>query len=480
MLPMRRAFGWMGVAAVGMLGLMASHSAAESCTDSTTHNLAMYWGQNPWGGRHLEDSANWEQDIEYYCQDDTIDVLMVSFLVDYNLGSLPGLNFANHCNTTFPDTKLHHCPKIGSGIKECQSRGKKVLLSLGGAEGRYGFQSDDQGRGFAQVIWDMFLGGDHKYRPFDDTVLDGVDLDLEHGGPTGVTAFITELRRLYESDSSKKYLVAGAPQCEFPDAQLGKPLEEAWFDMVFVQFYNNWCGLINFDNIWAWNYDKWDALAKRMVNPDVKMYLGAPASPDAGRGYVDMDRLTHIYQNVSSAYQTLGGIMMWDTSNAWQNFNVSGSGSSRNANDEEGEHQPRSGQNFAQAVGAWLHQKRGCSPASGPKYLPNSSKPKPKPTHLHAHPESVSTQPEPETTPTTPSPTQPEQEPSSTFSQLEPSSIHSEPKPSQPSSVAQPAPTPVVSELPPLAPKDLVMPEEPMPEFDESRMMDLDGYEDYM
>ncbi|KAJ1979282.1 Chitinase 2 [Dimargaris xerosporica] len=463
---MRRAFGWMGVAALGVLGLMASHGSAETCKDSTTHNLAMYWGQNPWGGRHLEDSANWEQNIDYYCQDDTIDVLMVSFLVDYNLGSLPGLNFANHCNTTFPNTGLHHCPKIGSGIKKCQSRGKKVLLSLGGAEGRYGFQSDDQGRKFAQVIWDMFLGGDHEYRPFDDAVLDGVDLDLEHGGPTGVTAFITELRRLYKSDSSKKYLVAGAPQCEFPDAQLGQPLEEAWFDMVFIQFYNNWCGLINFDNIWAWNYDKWDALAKRMVNADVKMYLGAPASPDAGRGYVDMNRLTHIYQNVSSTYKTLGGIMMWDTSNAWQNFNVSGTGANRNigASDEDGGNQS-SRQNYAQAVGQWLHQKRECSQTLGPKYLPSSSKPvsEPKSTNMPAQPVSVTAQVEPKPTQAKPKPTPRNQEPSSTASQATSSSIHGEPKPSQSIPAARPTPVPVVSELPSLAPKDSMALKEPMP-----------------
>ncbi|KAJ1911032.1 Chitinase 2, partial [Tieghemiomyces parasiticus] len=39
-------------------------------------NLVMYWGQNSWGGQHLDDPANWEKDIDYYCQDDTVDVII--------------------------------------------------------------------------------------------------------------------------------------------------------------------------------------------------------------------------------------------------------------------------------------------------------------------------------------------------------------------------------------------------------------------
>ncbi|KAJ1659848.1 Chitinase 2 [Dispira simplex] len=323
----------------------AVHVIANENLSQCGHNLAVYWGQNPWGGQHLEDSANWEQNIDYYCHDDSIDTLLVSFLINYNLGGLPELNLANHCNTTYANTKVHHCPDIAKGIKYCQSRGKKVLLSLGGAEGRYGFQDDQGAIKFAQLLWDMFLGGKHDLRPFDDAVLDGIDLDLEHGGPTGVTAFVGELRRLYGQDRNKSYLISAAPQCEFPDSNLGKPLEEAWFDMVFIQFYNNWCGLVNFDNIWAWNYGTWHNLTKRMVNKNTKLYLGAPASTGAGRGYVDFDRLTHIYKNVSSQYDSLGGIMLWDTSNAWQNTHFQG-GNGRT--------------NFANAVGQWLHQQRQC------------------------------------------------------------------------------------------------------------------------
>ncbi|RKP38481.1 glycoside hydrolase superfamily, partial [Dimargaris cristalligena] len=183
-------------------------------------NLVVYWGQNPWGGQHLEDPANWEQNIDYYCQDETVDIIIASFLVNYNLGRIPDTNFANHCNTTFPGTHLHYCASIANGIRYCQRRGKKVLLSLGGAEGSYGFQDDQSAIQFARLLWDMFLGGNHPMRPFGEVVLDGIDLDLEHGGPTGVTAFSRELRRLYQSTRYRKYLLTAAPQCEFPDSNL--------------------------------------------------------------------------------------------------------------------------------------------------------------------------------------------------------------------------------------------------------------------
>lgn len=43
-------------------------------------------------------------------------------------------------------------------IKTCQEKGKIVTLSIGGGTGQVGFTSDTQAIGFAQTIWDMFLG----------------------------------------------------------------------------------------------------------------------------------------------------------------------------------------------------------------------------------------------------------------------------------------------------------------------------------
>ena len=62
---------------------------------------------------------------------------------------------------------------MASDIEFCQSKGKIVTLSLGGATGAVGFSNATQAEGFAQLIWEQFLGGKSSIRPFGDAVLDG-------------------------------------------------------------------------------------------------------------------------------------------------------------------------------------------------------------------------------------------------------------------------------------------------------------------
>lgn len=76
-------------------------------------------------------------------------------------------------NATFPGTDLANCASLASDIQTCQSKGKIITLSLGGATGSVGFQSDAQATTFAQTIWDMFLGGSSTTRPFGNAILDG-------------------------------------------------------------------------------------------------------------------------------------------------------------------------------------------------------------------------------------------------------------------------------------------------------------------
>lgn len=58
-------------------------------------------------------------------------------------------------------------------------------MSLGGAAGVYGFNNDANGEAFADTLWNLFGAGSSSTRPFGDAVLDGFDLDIEGGGPTG-------------------------------------------------------------------------------------------------------------------------------------------------------------------------------------------------------------------------------------------------------------------------------------------------------
>ncbi|KAJ1774019.1 Chitinase 2 [Coemansia sp. RSA 1813] len=286
--------------------------------DSTcSNNVVTYWGQNSWGGGHLNEPDNWEKPLASYCQDSTFDIINISFLTNFNLTGLPVLNHAFHCETVFNGTNTLHCPDIGKDIKTCQASGKKIVLSLGGGNiYTYGLSSDADGKSFADTVWNMFLGGSAEYRPYDDAVLDGVDLDIESGEHTGYPAFINQLRSHFQG-ASKQYIISTAPQCVYPDANLGSTLSSgAWIDNDYVQFYNNPCNLANIDSKWNFDYASWDKLTSANSNPNSKMYVGLPAGTGAaGNGYLDLSTLqTDLTKLYTSYPSTFGGIMLWDAS----------------------------------------------------------------------------------------------------------------------------------------------------------------------
>lgn len=63
--------------------------------------------------------------------------------------------------------------------------------------------------------------------------------------------------------------------------------------------------------------DRDDWAKKTSPNPNVKIYIGAPASASAGSGYVDSSTLANIIQQVQSQYSSFGGVMLWDASQAY-------------------------------------------------------------------------------------------------------------------------------------------------------------------
>ncbi|GJE89922.1 glycoside hydrolase family 18 protein [Phanerochaete sordida] len=277
-------------------------------------NLAIYWGQ---------DGANSQQRLSFYCQDDTVDTIPLAFLYIFRgTGGDPVIDFANTCNqwddSVFPGTALANCQAaMEADIKTCQSKGKAITLSLGGATGQIGFSSDSQAQQFATQIWNLFLGGSSSTRPFGTAVLDGIDLDIESGTPAHYAAFVTQIRTL-AAPTGKKYIITAAPQCPYPDAYIGAALNEADFDAVYVQFYNNYCGL---DQPSDYNFATWDNWAKTTsFNKDVKVYIGAAGSPAAaGTGYVGPNTLAQFAADAQSKYSSFGGVMMWDADTAYNN-----------------------------------------------------------------------------------------------------------------------------------------------------------------
>ncbi|KAI8336186.1 glycoside hydrolase superfamily [Chlamydoabsidia padenii] len=295
----------------------------NDCND----NLAVYWGQNSYGAANISDRSKWQQSIRQYCQDSTIDIIPMGFVTQFfGTDDLPTINLANICNNvdngTFSGTSLIDCSSISSDIQFCQSQGKAVTLSLGGATGGAGFQSDKQASGFADTIWNLFLGGSSSTRPFGEAVLDGVDLDIEGGGSNYYNTFLAQLRSHF-TDADKKYYITAAPQCVYPDANLGATISENSIDALYVQFYNNPCGLQTWGTS-GWNYGVWDYWARNISpNKDIKVYIGAPASPSAaGGGYVPLDTLSNIALSTRKAFPSFGGVMFWDASQAVANGNI--------------------------------------------------------------------------------------------------------------------------------------------------------------
>jgi len=305
--------------AVASVALFAASFSSVAAYDPTCNsNLVAYWGQNSFGASNPNDPAGWQQNLGSYCDDDTVDTFVIAFVDQFQgPGGLPVMDLANTCsvingNTLFPGTGLLDCSFLAADIQKCQAKGKTVTISLGGATG-----GGTPSAAFADTIWNTFLGGTSETRPFGDAVLDGVDLDIESGGASFVE-FVNQLRT-HTDAADKKYYVTGAPQCPFPDAALGATINSVGFDAVYVQFYNNKCGLQTFPGD-AFNFATWNTWATTMSpNKDVKVFIGAPASAQsAGSGYVPVSTLTSVIEDARK-YTSFGGVMLWDISTARAN-----------------------------------------------------------------------------------------------------------------------------------------------------------------
>lgn len=273
---------------------------------NSQNNIAVYWGQNSRGN---------QKRLSEYCQSSNANIFILSFLNVFP--DSIGLNFANACTDTFTnDPSLLHCSEIASDIETCQSLGKKVLLSLGGASGSYGFTTDEEAENFAQTLWNTFGEGSDSTsvdRPFNSALIDGFDFDIENGNPLGYSALVNKLRNLFEQ-GSKEYYISAAPQCPYPDASVGQLLANSKVDFAFIQFYNNYC---NVDK--EFNWKEWENYATNVSpNPDIKLFLGLPGSPTAANsGFIsNLDSLKETIDSIKK-YENFGGISIWDASQGY-------------------------------------------------------------------------------------------------------------------------------------------------------------------
>ncbi|KAI3406963.2 CHT3 [Candida oxycetoniae] len=276
---------------------------------TSNSNVAVYWGQNSGGN---------QQRLSYYCDSSAIDIVIVSFM--HVFPDPIQLNFANACEGTYTSDNILKCENIQEDIKYCQSKGKIILLSIGGAAGSYGFTSDIEARSFAHTVWDLFGNSqtlDLSDRPFGDAVIDGFDFDIENNSPTGYPAMADELRTIFATDTTRDYYLGAAPQCPYPDASVGLLLQQSYIDFVFIQFYNNYCNL----GSTSFNWNDWLNYAENVSpNKNVKLFVGVPgAVRAAGSGYNNPSVIESSLSEDVLTSKYFGGISLWDVSAGWDN-----------------------------------------------------------------------------------------------------------------------------------------------------------------
>ncbi|RVW37172.1 Acidic endochitinase [Vitis vinifera] len=201
--------------------LLISLSVLALLQTSYAGGIAIYWGQN----------GN-EGTLTQTCNTGKYSYVNIAFLNKFGNGQTPEINLAGHCNPA-----SNGCTSVSTGIRNCQNRGIKVMLSIGGGAGSYSLSSSNDAQNVANYLWNNFLGGQSSSRPLGDAVLDGIDFDIELGS----TLHWDDLARALSgfSKRGRKVYLTAAPQCPFPDKFLGTALNTGLFDSVWVQFYNN-------------------------------------------------------------------------------------------------------------------------------------------------------------------------------------------------------------------------------------------------
>ncbi|KAH7379835.1 glycoside hydrolase family 18 protein, partial [Cadophora sp. MPI-SDFR-AT-0126] len=297
-----------GALAIGATFLPLVHAGFEP---HSSNNVVVYWGI-------LDSSKNYRLNAWLTF----MQIIPLAFLT--NMAHPSSLNFANRSPSELD------CADLGrNDITECQKvHGKTIVLSLGG-EVTYGsgFASEGEAIQKAQQLWAAFgpPGVPSAGRQFGNAVVDGFDFDYEKP-MSNMVPFARELRRQM-SESSKKdgkmYLLTAAPQCPFPDQNVGPLLSsDVPFDAVFIQFYNNpGCSAKAFvsgvDKQPGFNFDTWQNWAKQSKNPNVKVMVGVPSTPDAaGSGFISSEKLVEIIAYCKK-FSNFGGVMFWDMSQTW-------------------------------------------------------------------------------------------------------------------------------------------------------------------
>ncbi|KAJ3203916.1 hypothetical protein HDU82_006215, partial [Entophlyctis luteolus] len=317
-------------------GTTASPTAAATVVPGTFRLIGYFGADAMANGVDLEqgvltptsDSSYYQKDLKYYCDTGYFNTINIAFLNLWGGGSghfqitLGGFSTANYVtdgtyvyngdgkesNSASVVTSYQN---IGMDITHCQSKGIKVLMSLGGDKvSDYSFSTGD-GKLYANLWYNMFLEGSSSVRPFGaGVVLDGIELDVEKNLAYPGTQpwnqemidLITTLRSL-----SPQTTLAIVPQCYLSDANYpGKdanvgdviPAVADKLDYLIVQYYNNpVCSYpVNF------NFEDWT----KVFSGKIVVGLAGDWTSAISGGFLEPGPLQAVFDQVKTSSQFLG------------------------------------------------------------------------------------------------------------------------------------------------------------------------------
>lgn len=312
-------------------------NVTNAFNNNTKNTVAIYWGQNSMA--YVSTNKQKEKSLKNYCDESSLDIIMLAFVNQFpgiyneQYGTnLPTILFPFHTNSLFSAEKPVEMKDISKDIIYCQAQNKKIILSLGGELGNYSLNSTWQATEFAATMWHLFGPTNETYlattentnktlpRPFGDAVIDGFDFDFESTTANDqYSAFIEQLQK-YTNLSSKNFIFTAVPQCPYPDKNLDTVLSKNHLDMVFIQFYNNYC--VASGNNTEFNWDTWVKYANTTsLNKDIKLFLGLPGSINSSSsGYISTSaELTSIIKGIQDSAH-FGGVMLWEASMSFANI----------------------------------------------------------------------------------------------------------------------------------------------------------------
>ncbi|KAJ5377498.1 uncharacterized protein N7496_004907 [Penicillium cataractarum] len=289
------------------------------------------------------------QGLATFCQNPNVDIIQLAFV--------------DQLDTEPQSTSLSGIQ--GWEITQCQTQGKTILVSLGGAtyhqaDKNGGWSTPELASQMADKLWNKYGPGSNGQGPFGTAVIDGFDFDFEVP-MTNLPAFTNRLITL-KSQLTKPFYLTAAPQCQWPDKNLQTVLDTNMgaFDAIFVQFYNNQecgigagyqrrsqgpsarrSGLLGNFNLAHWltlagesntetnsnfKVDAVTAPGSGGKSNKPKIFVGVPGgtagTETPNSGYVDVNTLKQAIQAVTSTGSAnFGGVSIWSLQVAVSNGN---------------------------------------------------------------------------------------------------------------------------------------------------------------